>query len=292
MPQPPRGAAHTSNDSRTIRSLATLKSWVSAPARIRTSNCFVSPTVFRRRDGQRVRAAELRRDGGEELQGPGGRWATVRFVRRYPPDEQRLISLSWDGGSFLVTWDHRLIVRGSHGEPLVRQAYFLLNCPDVNRAIFDGQAYHEVHAEPDTRCIQVIEICFVEDDESVLAWLLPRRRENRPRELTREAAVACLGHRYSLDDFRSRPGWICRHTFIERSDDPELQPASALRRCRSVGDPPDRRSTWSVGTQLHDEGFEQCHMCLLHHAFLHGQRSDPCPHGRFCRNCHALHPDS
>lgn len=272
-------------------STVSLLSWVSAPARYTRRRCFRPSTVFRQRDGSIIRAAQLPREGGTLLQGPGGRVARVREVQRHAPQEREFVRFQTSEGSFEVTAEHRLLVEGPSGEPVPVEARCLMNVSSQARAVYNGWSFHEViSTEIFQDSAQVIEVCFDEDHVAVLAWLLPRRSVNRPASLKDAAAVACLGRSYSTHDILVRPCWNNRRTFVEHGD--SSRESQAPRRSRSLGEAPDPRSHWSVGTIRHgvtDPG--RCQICWPHHRFLRNSRLRPCFDGAACRRCHAPHPE-
>mmetsp|Transcript_79429 Transcript_79429/g.256753 ORF Transcript_79429/g.256753 Transcript_79429/m.256753 type:complete len:883 (+) Transcript_79429:548-3196(+) len=228
-------------------------SWASAAASSQAPHCFLPDTPFRCDEtGRFVRAAELSRAGGELLCGPNG--AKARVLRRVPHRAQlrNFVSIRTADahGAFVITEDHRLLVRGENSEVVpctaldLAEAVVKGHCP---QAVYDGRIFHEVvSAQRFSREAPVIEVWF-EGDAAALAWVLPRRRRSASAEST---PLAVLGQRLTAAELRLTAGNLglrAVRTFLD-----PIEPAGPIarpHRPRSVGAQPLPGGCWSIGTE-------------------------------------------
>lgn len=273
----------------TVRSAMSCASWASAPARSTFPRCFLPETVFERSDGRHVRAAELRKSG-DVLRGPGHIQVQVLDVVKHCPSERDIICLTTHQSSFHIVADHPVLTKGTHGEPVpVEARSFLLSFSQqgLSGQLFDGENFHEVtHVKQVKRSVQVVDVCFHDEQAVVLAWTFPPCKRRSVRD---EAGVACLGRRVA--DRSASMGVRVRGTFLEMSET-----RRSSRRCRSEGASSDPLSSWSVGTCSHQVSEPHlCIVCPTHHRYVmdgnEPKRTAPCRHGAGCKFCHAPHPE-
>lgn len=198
---PPRGAKSRCQ----LKHFSGAASWASAPCRSTQRRCFLPRTTFLKPCGARISAAELRSSGGDVLMGPHGQQVSVlRSIRHQPPVERDVVCIFTvlQHYPFQVTASHRLLVEGPAGSTQPVSADSLLNRRGPIH-IFDGSGFQTVIQVRLARQVtEVVEVTFVED-AAVLAWILPKRATSTRRpQLQNRAAVACLGTRLRVNDFR------------------------------------------------------------------------------------------
>jgi len=239
--------------------------------------CFPPDAVFQRSNGEYVRAAHLRKAGGDILLGPKGVQVQVQSAVTHAPTERDFVRLQTAEGSIVVTADHELLVAGPDGRPQDQKASTLVHRPIQ---LYNGSEFNDViKIEQYKRSTQVVELCFQNLDAAVLAWTFPGRA---PRSVRQGAAVACMGKRISS-------GWYGREGLRETSTFLDVErTCEATRRSRSEGAPADPCSTWSVGSIHHPH----CVICPIHARYVRASEGKPaCKHGAGCWNCHAPHND-
>lgn len=175
---------------------------VSAPPKLDAPRCFLSTTRFKlvSENGKvvPVTATELRKRGGQTLEGPGGASVQTLRVIQYERRDTDLVEIDSEGAPhpFKITKDHVLHVVTAAGDAERVQAKELLEPWLQNCRISDGAHRWLVNsASLITEHVAVVEIFFQNPtDALVLAWVLPRPRPHRgPRHLCDSAAVACFG---------------------------------------------------------------------------------------------------
>ena len=121
-------------------SLATARAFAIAQALLSHPHCFLPSTVFRRRDGHPVRAAQLPKEDGIELAGPNSTWVSLLNVRRHQQQELDVVRFELGNFNFTVTADHRLLVVASANEPEPLEA------GSIHRGsrIYNGEGYLQV----------------------------------------------------------------------------------------------------------------------------------------------------
>lgn len=278
-----------SSKSESSSSAESIASWISVHSD--RPRCFLPNTAFRRTtDGAFVRAAGLRK--GDLLEGPDGSTACVMEVRKHKPGAASVefIQLTTEGGSFVCTWNHQLLVVGPDGECIPIEAQTLMNNTQRMPSIVTGaEPLPILKVEKFSRCQALVELCFASESSAVLAWVFPSGR--LPRSVRRSASVACLGRRHGESDSLDLAGLAVSKTFL---DDKNIHahPATSCR-SSSVGAHVNPRSCWSIGTLAHDEAHpERCKVCPVHHRFLHNALDSSrgsCRRGALCRLCHAAH---
>mmetsp|Transcript_98005 Transcript_98005/g.193989 ORF Transcript_98005/g.193989 Transcript_98005/m.193989 type:complete len:395 (-) Transcript_98005:267-1451(-) len=274
-----------------VPSSVTHVSWVSAPARLCASRCFLPRTRFRCPGKEEISAAQLRSCGGDVVLGPDGKQVRVQTSLRLPAQERDLVHFKLEGAehAFTVTSDHCLKMEGPRGDQIAEEARALVSVHNATRKrIFDGQQFRTVvSAELLQKSTAVVEVTFL-DDATVLAWLPPGRRprSRETRAHNQRVAVACRGAPAQTNDLMLGVGVGIQNTFLgDASNKPPRRPLSAGAR-------PQTPLWFSTGSLLHKQADPRhCDVCPAHHRQLLSSSSPPCAHGELCRLCHMPHEE-
>lgn len=241
------------------------------------------------------------KSGGEVLLGPNKKLVRVVDVKKHPRCDRDVIHLATSDSTFIITANHRLLVKGKTGTGVPVEAHQLCHHFGLGTPyqIFNGDNFQSiVDAHREIRHIQVIDVCFDDVDSTVLASFPKRTRKKEPQKpfvaFGREVADAPFG-RVGLE-----PG----NGFATGSKASPSSRWSRLaiseHRARSEGADPDPHSAWSRGTRRHDHGdpgkcLTSPGICTKHRLFIdasngaddHGAK--PCIKGANCEYCHDRH---
>jgi len=224
-------------------------------------------------------------------------------VKKHPCSDRDVVHLTTSDSTFVITANHRLLVKGKSGTGVPIEAQQL--CHDfglgIPYQIFNGGNFQSiVDAHTEIRHIQVIDVCFDDVDSTVLASYPKRTRKKEPQKpfvaFGREVAETPFGRvGFTLEHgngFKTEASPSCRLSRLAISE----------HRARSEGADLDPHSAWSRGTRHHDHGDpSRCltwpGVCVKHRLFIdastgadnHGAK--PCVKGANCEYCHARHPE-
>ena len=108
---------------------ATKMSLVSAPAKLSQHRCFFPRTRFQKQGCGYLSAAELKRNGGDVVMGPGGKAVTVCKAVRHRAEDRDCVCFSVEGDDqpFIITIDHPLKMEGPDQQPVVTEALMVFN---------------------------------------------------------------------------------------------------------------------------------------------------------------------
>jgi len=180
-------------------------SQASAPPKTTLARCYVSRTSFCKPDGGRIAAAELK--SGDIVLGPSGNEVRVlRSVRLQPNQERDFICFTTENMPypFQITADHRLPISRSRSEEASPLLAAGLLQPHAEFYLFDGTGERRKVVQPvrKTETEEVVEVTF-EEDEPVLAWVLPKNRSGKspglPCKTLRLYLALGLACRWAID---------------------------------------------------------------------------------------------
>jgi len=218
-------------------------------------------------------------------------------VKKHPCSDRDVVHLTTSDSTFIITANHRLLVKGKTGTGVPVEAQQLCHHFGLGKPyqIFNGDNFESiVDAHREIRHIQVIDVCFDDADSTVLASFPKRTRKKEPQKpfvaFGREVAEAPFGRvGFATGSKASLSSRLSRLAISEH-------------RARSQGADPDPHSAWSRGTRHHDHGDpNRCltspGICTKHRLFIdasngadaHGAK--PCMKGANCEYCHARHPE-
>jgi len=286
----PRGAAKApslnSGAAQSGATAASRASWLSAPVCKDAPCCFLPCTQFREAPSGWVGVDKLL--AGSAVLGADGSMVLVFYKEQLPRRERdvvRISTVATGDTDFLITADHRLIIKASAGQ---RGQWAASDIVGLRRqgqsvAVFDGSEFVEVcRASLETYPTAGFRVWFAHD-ASVLARTLPRRGA-RGRS-SDDRAIGCFG------EAQARRG-------PERHPRCSSDPAHYRLRQRAaavlgVHETARGGAPASIGSRRHDDANPQrCRVCWVNHRhILNPRRFPPCSDGERCVKCHAGHPE-
>lgn len=192
-----------------------------------SSRCFTPNAVFQLADGNWCTASDLRRGGGEVLQGPDGTHVRVMETRRHQAEPRIFFKLHTSRSMLEVTQDHRITGQWPRGSQMTVAAEEMQPC------ILTGAGWEPVERfERETKTSVVIEPIF-ENDAPVLVWT---RSGRKFKDATPEQAFVVRG---GLCDVYNL--YEVKNGFIDNLVVPQSTSMSRSRSADSQLAPSDRR---------------------------------------------------